>query len=98
MTKVRPSVVGKCTSIICTAANLSSAALGVRPGANGLSRARAAHAHLDRRAFVVFRDYPGSWSDSNEQPDFKESGSSPTTTSDLLFISVRLCRNDILLG
>src|SRR6267154_3691868 len=31
--------------------------------------------HTDRRAFVVFRDYPGSWSDSNEQPDFKESGS-----------------------
>src|SRR5712672_3272347 len=26
--------------------------------------------HPDRRAFVVFRDYPGSWSDSNEQPDF----------------------------
>src|SRR6266446_8982794 len=25
--------------------------------------------HPDRRAFVVFRDYPGSWSDSNEQPD-----------------------------
>src|SRR5712672_1763348 len=20
--------------------------------------------------FIVFRDYPGSWSDSNEQPDF----------------------------
>jgi len=36
-------------------------------------------AHPDRRAFVVFRDYPGSWSDSNEQPDFKESGSSPTS-------------------
>ena len=35
--------------------------------------------HPDRRAFVVFRDYPGSWSDSNEQPDFKESGSSPTS-------------------
>ena len=55
--------------------------------------------HPDRRAFVVFRDYPGSWSDSNEQPDFKESGSSPTSPPRrTLFISVRLCGNDILLG
>ena len=55
--------------------------------------------HPDRRAFVVFRDYPGSWSDSNEQPDFKESGSSPTSPRRrTLFISVRLCGNDILLG
>src|SRR6267154_341734 len=46
-----------------------------------------------------FRDYPGSWSDSNEQPDFKESGSSPTSPPRrTLFISVRLCGNDILLG
>jgi integrase/recombinase XerD len=41
MTKMRPSVVGKCTSSICTAANLSSTALGVRPEASGLSRARS---------------------------------------------------------
>src|SRR5882757_5932418 len=55
--------------------------------------------HPDRRAIVVFRDYPGSWSDSNEQPDFKESGSSPTSPRRrTLFISVRLCGNDILLG
>src|SRR5712672_4400543 len=55
--------------------------------------------HPDRRAFVVFRDYPGSWSDSNEQPDVKESGSSPTSPPRrTLFISVRLCGNDILLG
>ncbi len=33
----------------------------------------------DRRAFVVFRDYPGSWSDSNRNQIFKESGSSPTS-------------------
>src|SRR3954471_785383 len=26
--------------------------------------------HPERRAVVVFRDFPGSWSDSNEQPDF----------------------------
>jgi hypothetical protein len=26
--------------------------------------------HPDCRAFVVSRDYPGSWSDPNEQPDF----------------------------
>src|SRR5712675_542327 len=25
--------------------------------------------HPDRRAFVVFRDYPGSWSDSNQPPE-----------------------------
>ena len=31
MTKVRPSVVGKFTSSICTAASLSSTARGVRP-------------------------------------------------------------------
>src|SRR6478736_5687277 len=39
--KVRPSVVGKRTSSIWIAANLSSTALGVRPGASGLSRARS---------------------------------------------------------
>ena len=39
--RVRPSVVGKCTSSICTAASLSSTALGVRPGASGRSRARS---------------------------------------------------------
>jgi elongation factor G len=37
---VRPSVVGKCTSSICTAAILSSTARDVRPGASGFSRAR----------------------------------------------------------
>ncbi len=35
---MRPSVVGKCTSSICTAAILSSTALAVRPGASGFSR------------------------------------------------------------
>src|SRR3954447_21439935 len=34
MTRVRSSVVGNCTSSICTAASLSSTARGVRPGAN----------------------------------------------------------------
>ena len=32
---MRPSVVGKCTSSICMAANLSSTARGVRPAASG---------------------------------------------------------------
>ena len=41
MTKVRPSVAGKFTASICTAASLSSTARGVRPPASGLSRARS---------------------------------------------------------
>ena len=37
---MRPSVVGKCTSSIWIAANLSNTARGVSPGASGRNRAR----------------------------------------------------------